>query len=130
MLRKYLRKSLSHILRSISSLYSSPQSSKNPLHIAKQYSSSINPSIFDMKIFTIFTASALLGAFAHAAPPSALDTRQFLVSVTFSGADKGTQFSQTFPADNSVVKISTFSKVSSSITYQSEILEQVTFMLT
>lgn len=76
-----------------------------------------------MKIFTIFTASAFLGAFAHAAPPSALDTRQFLVGVTFSGADPGTQFFQTFPADNSVVKISTFSKVISSISYQSGILD-------
>lgn len=64
-----------------------------------------------MKFFTIFIASALLGAFAYAAPPSALDTRQFhlQISVTFFGADEGTQFSQSFPADNSEVKISTFS---------------------
>lgn len=63
-----------------------------------------------MKIFAILTASALLVAFASAAPPpaSALNTRQFQVGVTFYGSDEGTSFFQTFPADNSVVKISTF----------------------
>lgn len=63
-----------------------------------------------MKIFAILTASALLGAFASAAPPpaSALNTRQFQVGVTFYGSDEGTSFFQNFPADNSVVKISTF----------------------
>lgn len=34
--------------------------------------------------------------FAYAAPHSALDTRQFQVSVTFSGAD-GAQYTQNFP---------------------------------
>lgn len=76
-----------------------------------------------MKIFSISTASALLAAFAYAAPPSALDTRQFQVSVTFFGAG-GAQYTQNFPADNSVVKISTFFfyfflKSQSSISYQS-----------
>ena len=60
-----------------------------------------------MKIFSISKASALLAAFAYAAPPSALDTGQFQVSVTFFGAG-GAQYTQNFPADNSVVKISTF----------------------
>lgn len=61
-----------------------------------------------MKIFTFSTASgAFLAAFAYAAPPSALETRQFQVSVTFFGAD-GAQYTQSFPADNSLVKISTF----------------------
>ena len=63
-----------------------------------------------MKISTILTASTLFGAFASAAPLSALDTRAFQVGVTFYGADEGTSFFQTFPANEGVVKISKFLK--------------------
>lgn len=63
-----------------------------------------------MKISTILTASTLFGAFASATPLSALDTRAFQVGVTFYGADQGTSFSQVFPANEGVVKISKFLK--------------------
>lgn len=61
-----------------------------------------------MKLSTILTASTLLGAFASAAPPSALDPRVFQVGVTFYGADEGSYFDKIFPADGTVLKISTF----------------------
>lgn len=128
---KIFKKSLlSHIFKIPISYFYLPTKKKSPFKSpkptkaqrkkaknSKQYISPLsNPSFFllfsvEMKIFAIFTASALLGAFASAAPPpaSALDTRQFQVGVTFYGADEGTSFFQTFPADNSVVKISTSS---------------------
>ena len=45
-------------------------------------------ALVDMKISTLCAASTLLGAFAYAAPSSALDTRQFQVAVIFHGADE------------------------------------------
>lgn len=65
-----------------------------------------------MKISSIFTASALLGTFASAAPPSALNSRVFQVSVTFYGAEEDVFYGVTFPADGTQVKISTFVKSS------------------
>lgn len=61
-----------------------------------------------MKLSTILTASTLLGAFVSAAPLSALDPRVFQVGVKFFGADEGSYFDQTFPADGTLLKISTF----------------------
>ena len=65
--------------------------------------------IVSMKIFTILTAStSLFGVFASAAPLSSLDTRAFPVFVNFYGADEGTSFFQSFPANEGPVKISRF----------------------
>lgn len=76
-----------------------------------------------MKIFSISTAIALLAAYAYAAPPSALDTRQFQVSVTFFGAD-GAQFTPNFPADDSLVKINTFSFFKEKVPNPAEVIKQ------
>lgn len=116
---KIFKKSLSHILEINLILYlqstsppkaPSPPPSKTANQQTIQLSLSNRPFLVDMKISTILTASTLLGAFASAVPTSALDTRAFQVGVTFYGADEGTSFFQTFPANEGPVKISKFLK--------------------
>lgn len=118
MMRKYLR-SLSPTFWKINLILylqstSPPKAPSPPSKTTKQQPIQLSLSnrlfLVDMKISTILTASTLLGAFASAAPTSALDTRAFQVGVTFYGTDEGTSFFQTFLANEDPVNISKFLK--------------------
>lgn len=122
---KLFKKSLSHILKD----QSHPQSPVNKPFKSSQLPQQKKPKtannttlchtvpfVFDMKISTILTASTLFAAFASATPLASLDTRAFQVGVDFYGADQGTSFSQVFPANEGIVKISKFLKKKKSST--------------